>query len=198
MRAAPPPPLFFRHLQSCLHAALQPMQDYTQPCPLTEEAREELSWWVTHPTCWNGKSILRGNPDLIIETDASQTGWGACCGNLQTGRPWFPKEAAMHINCLELLAATLAIQTFAKRKENVLIHSKMDSTSALTYINKMGGTVSPDLNRLNKELWSRCLTKNVTLLDTWRSRDLRSAECASLTTRILHNSPLKSVTGVWT
>ena len=34
-------PLFFRHLQSCLHAALQPMQDYTQPCPLTEEAREE-------------------------------------------------------------------------------------------------------------------------------------------------------------
>ena len=106
MRAAP---LFFRHLQSCLHAALQPMQDYTQPCPLTEEAREELSWWVTHPTCWNGKSILRGNPDLIIETDASQTGWGARCGNLQTGGPWSPKEAAMHINCLELLAATLAI-----------------------------------------------------------------------------------------
>ena len=35
-------------------------------------------------------------------------------------------------------------------------------------------------------------------MDTWRSRDLRSAECASLTTRILHNSPLQSVTGVWT
>ena len=27
---------------------------------------------------------------------------------------------------------------------------------------------------------------------------LRSAECASLTTRILHNLPLQSVTGVWT
>ena len=35
-------------------------------------------------------------------------------------------------------------------------------------------------------------------VDTWRSRDLRSAECASLTIRILHNSPLQSVTGVWT
>ena len=69
----------------------------------------------------------------------------------------------MHINCLELLAATLAIQTFAKGKGNVLIHLKMDSTSALTYINKMGGTVSSDLNRLTKELWSWCLTKNVTL-----------------------------------
>ena len=30
-----------------------------------------------------------------------------------------------------------------------------------------------------------------------QSRNLRSAECASLTTRILHNSPLQSVTGVW-
>ena len=35
-------------------------------------------------------------------------------------------------------------------------------------------------------------------LDTWRSRDLSSAECASPTTRILHNSPLKGVTGAWT
>ena len=160
MRAAP---LFLRHLQSCLHAALQRMQDHTQPCPLTEGARKELSWWVTHPTCWNGKSILRGNLDLIVETDASQTGWGARCGNLQTGGPWSPKKAAMHINCLELLAATLAIQTFAKRQDNVLIHLKVDSTSALTYINKMGGTVSPDLNWLTKELWSWCLTKNVAL-----------------------------------
>ena len=35
-------------------------------------------------------------------------------------------------------------------------------------------------------------------LDTWRSRGLRSAECASLTARILHKSLLESVTGVWT
>ena len=31
----------------------------------------------------------------------------------------------------------------------------------------------------------------------WRSGDPRSAECTSLTTRILHNSLLQSVTGVW-
>ena len=84
------------------------MQDYTQPCPLTGEAREELSWWVTHPTCWNGKSILRGNLDLRIETDAHQNGWRPQCGNLQTGGPWSPKEAAMHINCLECHTSSLS------------------------------------------------------------------------------------------
>ena len=86
----------------------------------------------------------------MIETNASQTGWGAQCGNLQTGGPWFLQEALMHINCLELLAATLAIHTFAKKQDSLLIHLKMDSTSALTCINKMGGTVSPELNRLTK------------------------------------------------
>ena len=40
---------------------------------------------------------------------------------------------------------------------DVLVHLKMDSTSALTYINKMGGTGSPDLNRLTEDLWTWCL-----------------------------------------
>ena len=135
-----------------------------QHCPLTKEVKEDLNWWATHPTSWNGKSIIRGNPDLTIETDASNTGWGARCGSLQTGGPWSPTEARMHINCLELLAATLAIQAFAKKQENILVHLKMDSTSqALTYINKMGGTVSPNLNRLTKDLWTWCLARNITL-----------------------------------
>ena len=69
----------------------------------------------------------------------------------------------MHINCLELQAATLAIQAFAKKQENILVHLKMDSTSTLTYINKMGGTVSPNLNRLTKDLWTWCLARNITL-----------------------------------
>ena len=32
----------------------------------------------------------------------------------------------MHTNCLELLAATLAIQTFAKKQDRLLINLKMD------------------------------------------------------------------------
>lgn len=42
----------------------------------------------------------------------------------------------MHINCLELLAAHLAIKCYAKNKTNLTIIMKMDSMSALTYINE--------------------------------------------------------------
>ncbi len=41
-----------------------------------------------------------------------------------------------------------------------------DNTTALTYINKFGGTVSPELNRLTKELWLWCLDRNITVQAT--------------------------------
>ena len=65
---------------------------------------------------WNGRSVLKKEIDLIIDSDASLTGWGAACQNQRTGGAWPKKEQKIHINCLELLAATLAVQTFAKSR----------------------------------------------------------------------------------
>ena len=79
-----------------------------------------------------------------------------------TGGPWSQTKSHLHINCLELLAATLAIKSFVKKRD-LHVHLKMDNTTALTYINKFGGTVSPELNRLTKELWLWCLDRNITL-----------------------------------
>ena len=55
---------------------------------------------------WNGKSLLRKEIDLTIDSDGSLTGWGASCLQQRTGGPWPEEEKLMHINCLELLAAT--------------------------------------------------------------------------------------------
>ena len=49
----------------------------------------------------------------------------------------------MYINCLELLAATLAVKSFAKGEQDITIHLKMDNTTAIAYLNKFGGTLSP-------------------------------------------------------
>ena len=40
---------------------------------------------------------------------------------------------------------------------------KMDNTSAIAYINKMGGTVSPALNKLNKEFWLWCMERDTSV-----------------------------------
>ena len=43
---------------------------------------------------------------------------GVYCEGTYTGGPWSTKEKRFHINCLELLSATLAVETFLKNQEN--------------------------------------------------------------------------------
>ena len=49
-------------------------------------------WWRDNLDAWNGKSLISGTPDLIIETDASRKGWGAFCMGVSTGGQWSPVE----------------------------------------------------------------------------------------------------------
>ena len=121
-QAIPMAPLYYRNLQACLREALQEDQSYSSVTVLTEEAREELEWWIDHFTKWNGRNLITHNSSLTIETDASTKGWGAVCNGVRTGGPWNPQERTMHINCLELLATHLAVKCFAKNRTNLTIH----------------------------------------------------------------------------
>jgi len=67
----------------------------------------------------------------------------------------------MHINCLELLAATLATKTFVKSKTAISILLRIDNTTAVAYINNLGGTDSKELVMLTRDLWIWCLERNI-------------------------------------
>lgn len=81
-------------------------------------------------------------PDFVLETDASNLGWGAACMNQETGGVWNSKEKKEHINYLEMRAGQFALQSFRSMflRNSVLL--KMDNITAVTYINKLGGSRS--------------------------------------------------------
>ena len=161
----PPAPLFYRHLQRDLSGALnRTHQNYDAQLTLSRDSLEELDWWDTHMTRWNGKSVLKKDIDLVIDSDASLTGWGAVCQDQRTGGPWSNQEKEFHINCLELLAATLALKTFTKGLKGISVLLRIDNTSAVAYINNQGGTVSRDLVHLTRELWMWALERNIHLI----------------------------------
>ena len=54
-------------------------------------------------------------------------------------------------------------EMFCQGQKNLTTHLKMDSMSALTYINKLGGNISPQLNNLAKELWLWCMERSILL-----------------------------------
>ena len=161
-QAIPPGPLFCRAIQRDLASALErDSQSYNGPCPLSLAAKEELSWWGDQLTKWNGKSLVLRNPDLQIESDASRIGWGAFCEEVHTGGPWSLEETDYHINCLELLAATLAVKTFLKDQVNKRILLLIDNRTAVAYINNLGGTVSAQATILARNLWMWCLERGI-------------------------------------
>ena len=139
MLAVLPAPLCYRGLQQLKNRAFATSQSYETTVTLTKEAIVELRWWTRMLRDWNGRPILPPTPDLIIETDASLLGWGAASAQGSTGGFWSEEERACHINALELMGGALATKTFAKGRQNIHIHLRMDNRTAMTYINRMGG-----------------------------------------------------------
>lgn len=76
---------------------------------------------------------------------------------------WSPKEAAQHINYLQLLAAFLAIKAFGKTWQNTAVLLRLDNVTAVSYINQKGGTVSKALCQLAITIWNWCTERNITL-----------------------------------
>ncbi|XP_056380443.1 uncharacterized protein LOC130275879 [Hyla sarda] len=146
-----PAPLHYRALQRLKAQHLREGLGYEDEIALTPDTKEELLWWLKHLQDWNGKAIFNSVPDLIIESDASLTGWGARCGSSSTGGKWSPEETMLHINCLELLAGFFALKSFAKTRSNCCILLRMDNISAVQYINKLGGTKSLPLANIAKD-----------------------------------------------
>ena len=146
-----PAPLHYRHLQHLKHQALAQRKGYDATIALSKEAEEELHWWLAHLNAWNGRAILHPSPDLIIETDASMRGWGAVCQGVITGGLWSQMEQKLHINCLELLAGSFHVRL------------RMDNTSTVAYVNRLGGTHSLVLANLALALWEWALNRNIFL-----------------------------------
>jgi hypothetical protein len=110
------------------------------------------------------------------------------------GGPWSPLEKKLHINALELKAANIAVRSMTKNRENVHIHLKMDNVTAVTYVNKMGGTKSPILTSIAKDLWEYCLGKKITDSRTpsWNSQPdsrLGKQECVQYKYKQLETEP---------
>ena len=68
-----------------------------------------------------------------------------------------------HINWLELKAAFLALQAFLPQLKHQHVQIGIDNKTAMTYINKLGGTHSHRLTSLALEMWNFAADRNLTL-----------------------------------
>ena len=163
VQAILPAPLHYRNLQFLKNRAFARTQSFETSLTISQEAKDELRWWIREVVKWNGRPVSLEPPHMEIETDVYLLGWGAHCRGKSTGGMWTAEERRAHINLLELLGGTFSLKSLAHNVREAHIKLRMDNQSAVAYINHMGGTRSQTLSQFTKELWSWCLQRGITL-----------------------------------
>lgn len=114
-----PAPLHYRHLHSEKNMVLRQGRGYNTIVTLSDQAINEVNWWVNQVEVWNKKSLINPNPAVLIQSDANKKGWDAVCEKVHIGGFWLPGESQNHINVFELLAVTYAVKAFLKKKNRI-------------------------------------------------------------------------------
>ncbi len=161
--------------------------DLSAKCPLSDQSKQDLSWWVSYLDIVNGKPFSSIDPDIIIHSDASLMGWGACSNGITARGPWTSVDRDRHINELELLGAFNAIQCFAQQSHDVFIRIFLDNNTAVCYLNKHGGTRSQNLTTIAKAISNWCEPRGISVqavylpgsLNVIADKESRSAPDAS-------------------
>ena len=107
-------------------------------CSLTVDACSELNWYISHLP--GVAAPINCHPiTLELFVDASKLGWGCFLSPSYTNGFFGHLEKAKSINTKELLAIWYSLLSFLPcvRHSHILIRT--DNTTALSYVQKMGG-----------------------------------------------------------
>lgn len=153
--------LYTKSFERCKFLSLKNNnEDYDGYMNIPNNLNSEFDWWskaMENPV----NKIKYDEYCLEIFSDASTTGWGAACDGETAGGVWTEDERTWHINYLEILAAFLGLKVFASQLNNCQILLRIDNTTAISYVNRMGGVQFPHLTQIARELWKWCEAKNI-------------------------------------
>jgi hypothetical protein len=138
-RAVGPTRLLMRNL----FKDLQRKPNWNAKIQLSEAAIQDLIWWKDVMEFWDGKIVVPSKADVVIYTDASNSGWGGAM-DLKSARGfWTPAMMEESINYRELMAIFMSLLAFKEDIRNKAVLLRTDNISAAAYINKMTGSSDP-------------------------------------------------------
>ena len=145
--------LRLRSMQWQLKTSWSPEDDPPDlPVELTQEIREDLSWWTVESRLLQGVPFGTLPPGLLLFTDASCAGWGAHLLDQRASGKWSEEEQMLHINLLEMKAVWLGLQSFQKIVTGHRVTVMCDNSTVVAYVSKQGGTHSRSMCELTSRL----------------------------------------------
>ena len=158
--------LHLRPLQMCLLSVWKPhILPLNHPITINGMIRSHLQWWINPNRFETGTSIHPPDPKFFLYADASYFGWGAHLEptTLSFHGRWTEDQSQLHINMLEMMAIRLALKQAITFIHHSCIMISTDNTTVVSYINKQGGTHSPNLCVEVWKILNWCLEQDIVI-----------------------------------
>jgi hypothetical protein len=155
-------PLFYRQIENeKIHALKLNKGNFEASMVLSHSAQSDINWWIDNIHVAY-KPIVKGEPHIVLQTDASNIGWGAICltSGLKAGGQWVKKDFS-HINVLELKAVLFGLKSLCVACKNIHIRVMTDNVTTVAYINQMGGSKSLQCNLVTRNIWIWAVQRNL-------------------------------------
>lgn len=176
--------LYTKQFEREKYLALEKYQSYDAKMRISSSLQEDFKWWERIIN-YADNAIQLNHFQLEIFSDSSLSGWGAFCNGETVSGFWTQSDMKNHINYLELLAAFMALKCFCKFMTNSEILLRIDNTTAISYINRMGGIQFPHLNKITRDIWQWCEDRKIFIFASYiKSRDNTEADRASRFTNV--------------
>ena len=152
------------------------MGNYKSKMIISKEIKNDICWWIQNIPDSN-KSFDIESYSKVIYTDASDSGWGATDNTKEIFGFWNEHELGLHINYKELLAVKYALEGIANELKDCNLLLRVDNTTAIAYINKMGGVRFKKFNSLARSIWQWEEKRNIYLRASYiQSKENKDAD----------------------
>jgi hypothetical protein len=165
--------------------------------PLPQQALEDLGVWLECIDEWSGslqwKSDIPTTAAVFLEADGAGDGWGGGLVSSDVSqlshfsdeeKRWAinfkptagllsEEEISQSSTFRELTAAIGVIKTFAEEVRHRTVSLQMDSSGAVSYVNRGGGKVRK-CRELARVLWRLCASLDTDLTAVWVPRSLNA------------------------
>lgn len=163
---------------------------------LSADTLDSLKWWERSVNLASGKP-WRKEKIVVLTTDASPTGWGTHANGQYFQGSW-GTEGSRSSNFRELQAVLNASQAAIIEIRGKHVQVRSDNTTAVTYINKHGGTRSGSLMSLTYSLFSLAESSLLSISAVHiRGVENTTADSLSTTEWALNCQVFRRITKIW-
>ena len=125
---------------------------------LNQAAIDDVKWWYDNAHL-SACSVTVPEPELTLFTDASFDGYGGVLDGVTFSGRWLPEELNQfnhNINALELQSVYFGLRAFLSTLKNKCVMVRVDNSTAVACINKMGSAKSELCDSITRSIWEFC------------------------------------------